>query len=110
MSSPDPYEIEEALRRVFSKHEPLPGFAERVVARLPRRSPRRRVIISRSWMATAAAVLIAFAGTGTWHLQQEQRRREGEQVKAELVYALELTSEKLRSTRAKLLAHSGGNL
>lgn len=98
------HELRDALKRV----DPPPGFADRVMARVPARDSTRQ---PRTWMAAAAAVLIAVAGAGSWEYQRAREQRiEAEQAKAELIFALELTSSKLQSTRSKLLRHTGGSL
>ena len=98
------HELREALKRV----EPPPGFADRVMARVP---ARRGGWIPRSWIAAAAAVLVAVVGAGSWDYQKAREQRiAAEKAKAELIFALELTSAKLQATRSKLLRHTGGSL
>jgi hypothetical protein len=101
-------ELKSGLESALKRREPPPGFAEHVMSRLPA-GPRRRW--THSWMAAASAALIAILGAGAYDYQRRERvRQEGEQAKAELVFALELASEKLQHTRAKLLKNSEGHL
>jgi hypothetical protein len=110
--------FEHDLRRALERREPPAGFAERVAAKLPERRswlsllwPLRRGAFSTSWMPATAGLLIAAVGAGTWeHGRAVERRREAEEAKAQLVYALELTSAQLQSARLKLLRHKEGNL
>ena len=98
------HELREALKRV----EPPAGFADRVMARVP---ARRSTWFPRNWITAAAAVLIAVVGAGSWEYQRAREERlAAEQAKAELIFALELTSSKLQATRSKLLRHTGGSL
>src|SRR5262245_37143099 len=99
--SPFDDELKSGLKSVLKRREPPAGFAERVMSRLPA-APKRRW--SHSWMATAAAALISILGVGAYEYQRSERvRQQGERAKAELVFALELASEKLQHTRAKVL-------
>ena len=107
MSSLDD-ELKSGLESVLKRREPPPGFAERVMSRVPVASHRRW---AQSWMAAAAAALIAVLGAGTYEYQRSERtRQEGERAKAQLVFALEVASEKLQHTRAKVLKNSEGQL
>ena len=98
------HELREALKRV----EPPAGFADRVMARVP---AQRSTWLPRNWRAAAAAVLVAVVGAGSWEYQRAREQRlVAEQAKAELIFALELTSSTLQATRSKLLRHTGGSL
>jgi hypothetical protein len=92
------------LKSALARREPPAGFTDRVMARVPQRSKRRW---SHSWMAAAAAGLIALIGGGAYEFQRtNQVRVEGERAKAELVFALEVASQKLQHTKAKVLKNS----
>lgn len=101
--------FDDELRRALARVEPPAGFADRVMDRIPR--TRRATWLPRSWMAAAAAGLIAVIGAGSWeyHRAREQRAT-AEQAKAELIFALKVTSAKLQATRSKVLRHTGGLL
>jgi hypothetical protein len=95
--------LEDELRTALLRREPPEGFADRVMARVPE---RRRLwnSWSHSWLAAAAALLIAMLGGGAYEYHRAQRiRQQAEQAKAELVIALEIASEKLQNTKAKVL-------
>ncbi len=101
--------IEDELRIELARREPPAGFADRVMARVP--PARRRVWREHSWMAAAAAVLVSILGGSAYEYQRTQKmRQQGEMARAELVFALELASEKLQQTRAKVLKNSEGRL
>lgn len=98
--------MEEDLRRALSRREPPPGFADSVMQRIP---PRRSFLAHR-WMAVAAA-LIVLMFAGAWRVQHErQRRAEAEKARADLIYALEVTSVKLQETRTKVFRKLGGSI
>ena len=100
--------LEDELRQAFARVEPPPGFADRIMARVP---ARRSTWIPRNWMAAAAAALIAVVGAGSWEYQRAREQRiAAERAKAELIFALELTSSKLQATRSKVLRHTGGSI
>jgi hypothetical protein len=82
--------FEEQLRLAL-RREPAPqGFEERLARRM-RRRPWRYL--------AAASLLLALAAGG---LIQHQRRLEGERARAQLLLALEISSEKLNATFQKL--------
>jgi hypothetical protein len=58
-------------------------------------------------MSVAAAGLIALVGGGTFEYHRaSQIRAEGERARAELVFALEVASQKLQHTKTKVLKSS----
>ena len=100
--------MEDELRLALKRVEPPSGFEDRVMARVP---SRQKAWLPRNWMAAAAAVLVAVLGAGSWEYQRAREQRiAAEQAKAELIFALELTSSKLQATRSKVLRHTGGSL
>jgi hypothetical protein len=101
--------LENDLKSALARREPPAGFAERVMARVPptRKGPATRY----TWMAAAAAALIAILGGGAYEYQRTQKLRvEGERAKAELVFALEIASQKLQHTKAKVRKISEGRI
>jgi hypothetical protein len=100
--------LENELKSKFRRREAPEGFADRVMSRLPE---RKRQVRFHSWVAAAAAAMIAVLGGGLYEHQKAERiQREGERAKAELVLALEIASEKLQHTRAKVLKNSEGRI
>ncbi|HYP12740.1 MAG TPA: hypothetical protein VEQ63_02355 [Bryobacteraceae bacterium] len=105
-------QFDDELRSAFQREAAPDGFAERVMARLPERRnviamPRRQW--SPSWRAAVAAMVIAAVGAGTYeHHRVEQA--EGERAKEQLVFALEIATEKLQKTQAKVFRNSEGRL
>lgn len=105
--------FEDELRWALQRRDPPGGFADRVLARLPATRPRRfrfLAALGRRWAPALATVWIAAFATGLWEYRQVQQRREGERAKQELIFALQVTSAKLQTTRAKLLHTLGGSL
>ena len=91
-------ELEHELKAALARKEPDPGFANQVMDAV-----RREKQISRSerrpWRAlAAAATLIAVLG-GVAAQQAAQRRAEGERAQEEVLLALRITSEKLRTAQ-----------
>lgn len=102
--------FDEELRSALTRREPPEGFTDRLMTRIPDGHPRRSGF-PRSWMPAAAAVLIAVLGAGSWEYSRAREQRlEGERAKAELIYALQVTSTTLQATRAKLLRQTGGRI
>ena len=92
-------DIERELREAFQRREPPPGFADRVMARIPHQmpQPKPRPIWRREWMAVAAAACVAVVGGGAY--EQHRRQVEGERAKQELIYALTVATQSLEFTR-----------
>jgi hypothetical protein len=94
--------LENDLKSALARREPPAGFAERVMARVPQ--GRKRPARPHAWIAAAAAALIAILGGSAFEYQRAQKLRlDGERAKAELVLALEIASQKLQHTKAKVL-------
>ena len=94
--------LDEELKKALQRVEPPAGFAERVLAKAAAENREK----TRSWpwfdwfgasglrWATACALCIAFATSGLIYHHEEHKR--GEQVKAQLMLALRITSSKLQ--------------
>ena len=89
-------DFEQDLRKALSHRDPPPGFADRVVARVPRRT------FSRQWLALAAAILIVIAGLSMWQLRQREARLAADRARADLIRALEITTSSLETARILL--------
>jgi hypothetical protein len=93
--------FENDLKSALARRQPPEGFADRVMARI---SPPRQSRWTQSWMAAAAAFALAVLGGGVYEYQKAERlRHQGERARAELVFALEVASEKLHNTRVKIV-------
>ena len=92
-------DIEQELKQAFQRREPPPGFADRVMDRIPRQMPARRTppIWRREWLAVAAAACFAVVGGAAY--EQHRRQVEGEKAKQELIYALTVATESLEFTK-----------
>jgi hypothetical protein len=105
--------LEEKLREALRRKEAPPGFAARVMARLPPAGAsrnRRRESVWRwfhfpavRWSAVAAAVAcLLLAAAVVQHRREERARAEGEMAKVEVLRALRIASVKLNSACAKV--------
>jgi hypothetical protein len=92
-------ELRDALRRV----EPPDGFADRVLQRANRQSPVRhqpsRFTAPIRW--AIAATLVAATGGGLWY-RAEERRREGEEAKRQVLLSLSIAGNKLQEIEMKV--------
>ena len=93
-------ELRDALRRV----EPPAGFADRVLQNAardvrPRREPSRFRAPVR--LAIAAMLTIATISGGVWY-RAEERRREGEEAKRQVLVSLNIAGSKLREVAMKI--------
>jgi hypothetical protein len=93
-------DFERELREAFQRREPPPGFADRVMARIPHQmpQPKPRPVWRREWMALAAAACLAVVGGGAY--EQHKRQVEGEKAKQELIYALTVATQSLEFTKS----------
>jgi hypothetical protein len=93
-------DFERELREAFQRREPPPGFADRVMARIPHHmpQPKPRPVWRREWMAVAAAACLAVVGGGAY--EQHKRQVEGEKAKQELIYALTVATQSLEFTKS----------
>ena len=93
------YPSDEELRDALKRHEPPAGFAERVLANARQLDDHSQPIGWR-WMMAAAAMLVITAGTALY--QEQARRNEGERAKQEVLQALRITGEKLRTVHVQV--------
>jgi len=94
-------ELRDALRRV----DPPEGFAERVMRRagaapVPAAADGRWRGMLLTRLAIAATLVIAI-GAGAWH-SAEERRREGEEAKRQVLVSLNIAGSKLREVQMRI--------
>jgi len=88
------------LREALTRESPPEGFADRVLARSRQLDAGRRRGIDWAWPAVAAALVVATAGSAV--LERQARRVEGERAKQDVLLALRVTGEKLRSAQLQV--------
>lgn len=96
-------DFEQDLRAALQRREPSADFAERVMARVPTvltvPAARPRPIAFRTaWLGAIAAGVAALA-FGLYEYREYQR---GVEAKRQLMFALELTAQKLHVAQDKL--------
>lgn len=95
-------DLEHELKTALARKEPDPGFANQVLdaIRSEKQSTKRE---RRPWRALAAAATLAAILGGVAGQQAAQqaaeRRAEGERAQEEVLLALRITSEKLRTAQ-----------
>ena len=97
-------ELREALRRV----EPPDGFAERVMRRAAEVPPKRAELAEApEWHGmlvtrlAIAATLVITIGAGAWY-SAEERRRDGEEAKRQVLVSLNIAGSKLRQVQMRI--------
>ena len=90
--------IEDNLRAALRREDPPPGFANRVLERMP---PRRNHAWRHWRWAAAAAVLAVFVFSGVEY-RQAQQRMAGERAKQQLMLALQITGSKIHVVQQKI--------
>ena len=99
-------ELRDAMRRV----DPPEGFADRVFARVDRQqpepgSPKRpraaKAARGRLRVFAVAASLVIAIGAGLWY-RAEERRREGEEAKRQVLLSLNIAGSKLRAVQSRI--------
>lgn len=81
--------LENELRAALQRKSPRPDLGRRVMAHVERRTPYRAI----------AAALLMTAVLGGWTAREIQHRREGERARQEVLVALRITTEKLRTAQ-----------
>ena len=90
-------DLDELLKRALSKSDPPPDFSGRVLARLNReRAPKKLWI---TWTAAAAGILMA---ASTYIGMSQRRTAEQNKAGQELVFAIQVASEKIAAVDARL--------
>jgi hypothetical protein len=92
-------ELDDLLRDALQRREPPPGFAERVMARVPRRPP---VFVWWRQMAAIAALLVVTVSSAMYERHREMERRRAEQASHELIFALRFTAARLEHVRYRV--------
>ena len=92
-------EFERELREQLSAREAPGGFADRVMARVAAKKPRRAWHPVWRW-AAVAAVLTAVAAGGVEH--QREQRIAGERTREQVMLALRITGTTLRDVQEKM--------
>lgn len=89
-------DFEDQLRSALARKEPLPDFAQNVLKRAKGRERWK------AWAAgcIAASVLVGSVGVLDW--QQKRERQREELAGAQLVQALEITSNRLRQIHKRV--------
>ncbi|HTS46312.1 MAG TPA: hypothetical protein VMH05_00125 [Bryobacteraceae bacterium] len=99
-------DFEDQLRRALERKDPSPDFAARVLAQVSvKRRPRAIADWFHwpAWTAAAIAASLLLASTGL-DLERRQRlvRAQGEQARAQLIQAMEITSAQLNKIHKKV--------
>jgi len=96
-------ELEDLLRDALQRREPPPGFAERVMARVPRRRP---VFVWWRQMAAIAALLAVTVSSAMYERHREVQRQRAEAASRQLIYALRLTAARLERVQYRVAKSS----
>ena len=107
--------LEDDLRRALRRKDAPPDFANRVIARVEPASPKQtvgggRLLTFREapitrWFA-AAAMLTLVVGGGARYYEYQQNVAEAKRVQAEVMLAMEVTSQALARVQEKLQARA----
>jgi negative regulator of sigma E activity len=92
-------EFEKELREHLQPRPAPPGFAERVMARVPARQARPRWQPLWRWAAVAAVLAVTIFG-GIEH--DRQQRIAGERARAQVLLALRITGSTLQQVQSKV--------
>ncbi len=85
-------EFEDRLREALERTEPPPGFAERVIARVPRRTAMTNWV---RYAAAVAAMLILGSSTVLYERHRAMERQQAEIASRQVLFALRFTAMKL---------------
>ncbi|MGA7886418.1 MAG: hypothetical protein WCA44_11805 [Acidobacteriaceae bacterium] len=98
-------DFERELREQLTAREAPEGFADRVMARVAVRDKvqeRRRWFRQPVWQWAAATALAAVVAVGVGLQHQREQRREGEEARAQVLLALQITGTTLRDVERKI--------
>ncbi|HEU4522159.1 MAG TPA: hypothetical protein VFT12_09165 [Thermoanaerobaculia bacterium] len=89
--------FEEELKAALQRREPSPDFAKRVMEQWSAGEPA----LNHSWRPyrAVAAALVMTAILGGWTVREVNHRRQGERAREEVLTALRITTEKLRTAQ-----------
>jgi hypothetical protein len=95
---------DDELRQALTREDPPAGFADRVMVKARQLDAERRQPARWRLMAAAAAVagVIVTAGAGVRVYQRQVQQAEVMRAKEDVMRALRVTSEKLRTARAQV--------
>jgi hypothetical protein len=112
-------DIEKALKEALIRKEPRPGFADRVMARIPEAGaaggsnlrtmtaigarPPKPVSHRPKWLAIGLAASLA---VGSFAGLRYQQYRQGQEASRQLILALQITGEKLTLAQHKVVGVS----
>lgn len=91
--------FEKQLAKALSRKDPPAGFAARVLARAEQQKQPSRWFSWR-WLAPVTAALVLMGGVGIY--REQERRARGEEVKEQLLLAVQLASSKLYQAQQKV--------
>jgi hypothetical protein len=103
--------LEDDLRRALKRTDPPLDFANRVIAQVQRQqsaggsaaAAKRRPVMQ--WFAAAAAVVLVATG-GARYYEYQQNLAEAKRVEAEVMLAMQITSEALARVQTTLQERS----
>lgn len=98
--------FEKELREQLQARTAPPGFADRVMARLPAKRPPRLVWQS-LWRWAAVAAVLAVTVLGGMEHEREQRIA-GERAREQVILALRITGSTLHQVQSKVNERPGG--
>lgn len=84
--------LESHLREALRRQDPPEGFAERVIQRAQRPPRRRR---PPQWLVAASILGLLIPMGWGYRAYQDHRRAEAARAQAQLILALQITSQKL---------------
>lgn len=84
--------LERHLRDALRRQDPPEGFAERVLRRAQQAPRRKRPPI---WLMAASVLALLVPMSWGYHAYETHKRIEAERAQAQLVLALQVTSQKL---------------
>ncbi|HEV2688427.1 MAG TPA: hypothetical protein VGV35_07725 [Bryobacteraceae bacterium] len=93
-------DFEDQLRRALERKDPSPDFAARVVARATQR--QAPWVRWRSWAAVGIAASLLVGALGLEMEHRQRVRRQGEEARAQLLQAMQITAVKLHKIQKKV--------
>ena len=92
------------LRHAFARQPAPLGLKARILAHRRRPESRGHGVLCGQRLAATLALAAVLGGAALWH-QREERRREGEAARQQVLTALRITSHALNQMNRQLAAH-----
>ena len=104
-------DFEKELQQALQRRPAPPSLKRRIMERRGLLTIERRHSYGVIWQRVAAGLLVAamLGGAMQWRLRREEKRRQGEEARRQVMIALRITGHALNEMNAQLNRNHGGD-